>query len=378
MAMKCRTGAILVWLLLATPTLALQDYWKLPIPSQGDAPETHHPITRDLSPQSCALCHPKQFEQWRGSFHAKAFSKGLVGQLPAYDEETQSSCLTCHAPRHEQYRRWEQSGIAALSKVHGVDCASCHVRHHQRYGPEEKSGTPHGRVKRLDLFRQSSFCAPCHQFSEDGERTNGKLLENTYQEWLSSPYTETEQTCQHCHMPDKNHTFLGIHDPGITRKGLKLEAHRQAQGIHVKASNAGAGHALPTYPTPRIRILIEAAGGGKQRREYVIQRHLRWDQASGWQELSDTRLMPQQHVDLKLDLMADQEALVTVDVEPDAFYHDHVYPSLFSLIGEDLDPDAFNVLKVAARESAQTKYTLYQLKCDGWRGKEMPCTQIIP
>ncbi|HFC93149.1 MAG TPA: hypothetical protein ENJ51_10090, partial [Leucothrix mucor] len=52
------------------------DYWQLPIPPQGDAPQTHHPITHDISPKSCALCHKKQADEWQDSYHAKAASDG--------------------------------------------------------------------------------------------------------------------------------------------------------------------------------------------------------------------------------------------------------------------------------------------------------------
>ncbi len=378
MDVKRTTYTITLCLVMLLPALAHDDYWELPVPEQGNAPDTHHPITQDLSPRSCALCHTKQFEEWQGSFHAKAFSKGLIGQLPAYDENTQQGCLSCHAPRSEQHTLWDQSGIDALPRVYGIDCASCHVRSHKRYSSKKKSPTPHGEIERLELFIQSAFCAPCHQFSDDGDRTNGKLLENTYQEWLTSPYAEAKQTCQHCHMPQKSHVFLGIHDPETTRKGLKVEAHRQAQGIRVTARNDGAGHALPTYPTPRIRILMQAVDNSKQRQEYVIHRHLIWDQESGWKELSDTRLMPLEQIELTLNLMGVQRAQVLVAVEPDAFYHDYVYPRLFQLIGDDLDPEALTVLKDAANESGQTRYTLYQLKCDRWTGEEMPCKAIVP
>jgi Cytochrome c554 and c-prime len=378
MDVKHATYTIILWIVMLVPAQAFDDYWELPIPEQGNAPNTHHPLTQDLSPQRCALCHPKQFEQWQGSFHAKASSEGLVGQLPAYDELTQQGCLNCHAPRSEQHTLWDRSGIDALPFLQGVDCASCHVRSHKRYGPQKHAHTPHGEIERLELFIHSAFCAPCHQFSDDGDRTNGKLIENTYQEWLASPYAAAKQTCQYCHMPEKRHTFLGIHDPGTTRKGLKVEAQRQAQGIRVLARNAGAGHALPTYPTPRIRIIMEAVDNGKQRQEYVIHRHLIWNQGSGWTERSDTRLMPLEQIELTLNLMGIQQAQVVVVVEPDAFYHDYVYPSLFQLLGNDLDPEALTVLEDATKASGQTRYTLYQFKCDRWTGQEMPCKAIVP
>jgi len=370
--MRC---LVAVWL-IATSTSMAEDYWERPIPPQGPAPDTHHPAAQDLAPQSCALCHPKQYEQWQMSFHARAVSKGLVGQLPAFDEETQTECLNCHAPRSEQQSRWKTSGLKALGQVKGVDCAACHVRRHRRHGPNAKMHTPHGSVRGLDLFRRADFCAPCHQFEEDGERVNGKLLENTHQEWAVSSYAKAGKPCQHCHMPDKQHNFAGIHTPEMVRKGLAVEARRSPSGVILEASNVGAGHALPTYATPRINIRIQAKEDATRRLDYSIQRTLIWDEQQGWTELSDTRLLPNQTVELRLGLDPRQQAKVIVMVEPDAYYHEHVYPTLLEMIGDELQPSARSILEQAMHESGQTGYLLYEVNCAQWTGQVAPCSRV--
>jgi hypothetical protein len=368
-------AAYLLFITIAAPLLAGAGYWQLPIPAQGEPPADYHPLARDPNPQSCALCHAEQFRQWQQSLHARAFSKGVAAQLPAFEEAVQGDCLECHAPRSEQLDLWLGQGIGSTAQIHGVDCATCHLRRHRRHSPLGKTQTPHGPVIAVALFRDPEFCSPCHQFQESGERLNGKLLENTYQEWLASSHAAANRTCQSCHMPDGSHEFKGIHDPEMTRKGLKVEARRTVQGAHFRAWNDGAGHALPTYATPRIKIVMKPEGNNKPHLRHVIQRRLEWDEENGWSERSDTRLQPGQSVELNLELADNQATEITVSVEPDAYYHEWVYPTLLRLIGDDLLPAERNILNQAMQESGDTEYLLYILHCDRWMGSEAVCIQ---
>ena len=60
--------------------------------------------------------------------------------------------------------------------------------------------------------------------------------------------------CQHCHMPNREHTWKGVHDPATFRQGIAVVAvaARTAGGVTARArvTNVGAGHYLPTTPTP--------------------------------------------------------------------------------------------------------------------------------
>lgn len=360
------------------PAAASEGYWTLPVPNQGKPPASHYELTYDISPFRCSLCHIKQFSEWLGSQHARASSKGLLGQLPAYDQETRTACLNCHAPTSEQQELFADSESGQIQYLYGVDCASCHLRGHTRYGAKSQPVTPHGQVIQLELFKQSDFCSPCHQFPEWGERVNGKLLENTEQEWQHSSYAEQGISCQQCHMPDGSHEFKGIHDPDMTLKALKLEVQRTKDGIAINAWNAGAGHALPTYATPRIRILAQSSDSQGSILEHIIQRQLLWDAQQGWMEQADTRLLPEQKIRLTLDLQPSQNGEVKVLVEPDAFYHESVYPNLEKSIGDELDPDSLAMLQEAKIESGKTGYVLYHFQCPPWQGTEMNCLPWHP
>jgi hypothetical protein len=349
-------------------------YWQLPVPPQGAAPPAYHPLTRDLSPAACGLCHQDKYKQWSTSIHAQAMSNGLAGQLGWTSEQNREACLGCHTPRSEEWAMWGAHGASAMDDIHGIDCAGCHVRHHQRFGPRDVADTPHGKVEGLALFKHSEFCMRCHQFPPgQGTILNGKPLENTYNEWRASRYSAAGQTCQSCHMPAGYHGFRGVHDPEMTRRGLKVKVTRTAEGFHVHAWNAGAGHALPTYATPRITIEAEAALHGRlEKASYIIQRRVSWDPRSGWHELSDTRLLPDQAVDLRLPLAKDQTVRVNVIVDPDQDYHNRVYPLLLAKQANLTAADR-QMLEAARDHGIKNSYLLYRFECGPWKGGEASC-----
>jgi len=232
-----------------------QDYWRLPVPAQGPADTSAISVIARLEPTACSVCHPHQYQQWQESLHAHAVGPGLLGQLPLLDDATRRACLNCHAPRTEQ-----QAGpTPGTNAANGVDCAGCHVRTHARFGPHEVLLTPHGVVQAEPLFKDAAFCAPCHQFGDDGIRIAGTPLENTVAEWRASDYPAQGKTCQACHMRDGSHHFSGIHDPATVRNALQVNARRTGDGVRIELRNRGALH-RPSLrqPQPAGRALLAA------------------------------------------------------------------------------------------------------------------------
>ncbi|MFQ5520026.1 MAG: redoxin domain-containing protein, partial [Candidatus Methylomirabilia bacterium] len=212
----------------------LDTHWARPLPAQGPPPRKFTPLEASLEPKDCGVCHPAQFADWKTSFHAKAMSPGVMGQLVDMDPAGVSVCQTCHAPLAEQHELAESNGAAgqlefvknpdfsrALQRQ-GLTCAACHVRRWERFGPPKRDGTlssstprdqlPHNGVTRTAAFLRSAFCKSCHQFGPGDFALNGKLLENAYEEWKASPYAARGIHCQDCHMPDRRHLWRGIHD----------------------------------------------------------------------------------------------------------------------------------------------------------------------
>lgn len=331
----------------------LRSHWRLPLAPQGPAPARYSPLEASLNPEACGSCHPAQYADWRESTHAAATGPGVEGQLVEMlqtDPQSAIGCLVCHGPLAEQAPLIVKDAEArpnpdydAALRGKGVPCAACHVRGHQRFGPPRRDGSltsaapretlPHNGVTRTPAFLKAEFCAGCHQFAPDGFALNGKLLENTYNEWKASRFAREGVQCQDCHMPDRRHRWRGIHDADMVRSGLTISARAGAPRyrpgdvalVTLRVTSTRIGHAFPTYVTPRVVLsaeLVDDAGrivpGSRQ--EQVIGREVALDLS---REVFDTRLMPGKTATLtyrtKIEA-AGVRARVMVVVEPDAFY----------------------------------------------------------
>lgn len=243
---------------------------------------------------------------------------GLLWQLKLMDQAQGNKCLRCHTPLAEQkalvalelgWPKVPQQQLPAYvpqNLAHqGVVCAACHVRGHRRLGPPPKVGAiqqqesaPHGGFTIASAFQDSQFCSHCHQFPQDGPRIAGKLQEDTYAQWLASPYSRPgpgKRACQDCHMPDRKHLWRGIHDPEMTRRALDVSLQLvplpdQRFEAVATVKNSGAGHHFPTYMVPKaeVQFLLQHKDG----REILLSSHV-----IGWQvdtaitqEIADTRL----------------------------------------------------------------------------------------
>lgn len=331
----------------------IREHWKRPIPPQGEAPPSFSAIERSLDPASCGTCHPAQWKDWQSSLHSKSMGPGIAGQLVQMlrtDPATARSCFTCHAPLAEQaplVRRPEglrsNPLFDASLQAQGVVCASCHVRAHQRFGPPRRDGTlsdrvpraelPHNGLTRTTAFLRSAFCASCHQFAPDGLALNGKLLENTFEEWRASPAARRGKQCQDCHMPDRRHIWRGIHDPEMVKSGLRITLStgraRYRPGDTLRArltvANTGVGHAFPTYVTPRVVVRAELLDASGERvagslEERAIGREVPLDLS---REIADTRIPAGGRFVLAYARRIDRPGCrvrVTVTVYPDHFY----------------------------------------------------------
>lgn len=311
----------------------LEAHWARP--AKG-GPEAAAPST--LLPESCAVCHPGQYADWKGALHSRSVGPGLLAQLDhKKDPDTAVSCYFCHAPLVEQSEVVssgdgfvENSSFDERLKSSGVSCAACHLRSGVVRGPVPVSGstnaeTAHGAEKK-EYFEKAEFCAACHQL-ENGYELNGKLLVNTYREWKSSVYGRLGVVCQSCHMPGRRHLFRGIHDPGMA--GSAIEAVAQKRGLKeavLKITNTGAGHYFPTYATPEVVIigyLADSKGRAMKgtHKEAVVGRRVSLDLTK---EDFDTRIAPLETFEFVYgvgDKRGAARVVFEVWVYPDEFYH---------------------------------------------------------
>ncbi len=328
-------------------------HWRQPLAPQGPPPPRFTSIEASLQPEACGTCHPAQHADWTTSLHAASMGPGVAGQLVEMlesDPKSALDCLTCHAPLAEQSPLVATGDATTPNPVYdpglgakGLACAGCHVRGHQRFGPPRRDGSlastapretlPHNGVMRAPAFLRAEFCRGCHQFVADGFALNGKLLENTYNEWKASRFARQGVQCQDCHMPDRRHLWRGIHDADMVRSGLTIKvtagASRYRPGetasVTLSVTNTGVGHAFPTYVTPRVVLRAELLDAGGQvvagsREEKVIAREVALDLS---RELRDTRLLPGRSAALHYRKRIPEVGVrvrVSVVVEPDAFY----------------------------------------------------------
>lgn len=268
----------------------------------GPNPEGEH---------NCANCHAEIYREWQGGGHAKAAKgkrflnlydgsdwtgKANVGwSLKAEHHDGVTVCNSCHAPTAEL-----DADLSTLRGVaaQGVHCDYCHKIDKAGLG---KIGLTHGRyglnvlrpakgqlffgpledVDRgddaaLPLYRQSLYCASCHEGTVFGTH-----VYSTYSEWQASPARKDGKQCQSCHMSPTgkltniapghggierdpktlaNHVFFKGSQVEMLRNSLQLtvQATKQENEIRVvlvvRASNVG--HKVPTGFIDRQLIVV--------------------------------------------------------------------------------------------------------------------------
>ncbi len=366
-------------------TAFVQQHWRVPIPPQGPPPAQFSPLEASLYPEDCGRCHPQQYQDWQQSLHRHSMGPGVMGQLldmAESDPAGATQCAACHAPLHEQapvlpheggYR--PNAAFDARLQQEGLVCAACHVRQHQRFGPPRRpehpvppadTVLPHGGFTAQVAFQRAEFCQGCHQFPPEGFALNGKLIQNTYEEWRQSPYAQQGIQCQTCHMPDRRHLWRGIHDPDMVQRAITMhltpEAPTAVPGapleVTITLTNSGAGHYFPTYVTPQVVVqaqLLDAQGavmaGSVQ--ESVIGRDVTLDLST---ERADTRIPPHAAHTFTYRHTVPATAVtfrVQVVVHPD-----HFYQRFFTAVLPDSSGPGRAHLTEALRATTATPFTL--------------------
>lgn len=369
----------------------LARHWADPIAPQGEPPAAFSPLEASLGPEACGQCHPRQWADWQSSLHSRTMGPGIGWQLHVMSQPKADACLRCHAPLAEQRslvaieRGWPNAPrtpppgyVPPDLHRQGLVCAACHVRRHARFGPPPRqaasaaagSAAPHGGFSIDPAFQDSRFCAVCHQFASDGARLNGKLIENTYEEWRASAAAKAGQTCQSCHMPDRRHLWRGIHDADMLRQALSasLEVRPDAAGsmrINAVLANVGAGHYLPTYLIPEIVATLElldpAGRVVSQLARQVIGRQANLQLT---QEIADTRIAPGEQVTFGVQLPAPPLPGWSVELRIVVHPGRH-YEKLFRgvLEGRELPPaPATALLRQALQRIAASSYESHRIR----------------
>jgi hypothetical protein len=199
--------------------------------------------SRYPSANTCATCHPKQYEQWSVSQHAYAqLSPIYMAMQTTINMKTSATngdfCIRCHNPVGMNIG--ESLYVSNLERNptsrEGITCVACH-RVSRNYGkisgrfaleegdvfspvygpkggdelrrvlntPEEYSVSQsrddpgrsiHTQAKPFFALTKPGFCGTCH----DVTLFNGFKLEEAFAEYKQSPAAKRGETCQDCHM----------------------------------------------------------------------------------------------------------------------------------------------------------------------------------
>ncbi len=238
MVHKCFTpaGAVLiVWLLLTA--------W-VPTTCEAGATGTASTSLADLieryDSSSCRECHEKIYSQWEKSHHSRPLmglndwifmsrylKKGVLAvKSPQEATKANFPCAKCHLPQLNEATDNVAAELAAaiikndketVGKLN-ISCLVCHqekaVIHYRPqsdmlYGstdvPEHEGKFK--TVKQSRVMNTPLFCGQCHGMGPVLETEHPVQCATLYGSYLHAyiPSGGT-QTCQDCHMPDKDHT----------------------------------------------------------------------------------------------------------------------------------------------------------------------------
>ncbi|MGB8328911.1 MAG: multiheme c-type cytochrome [Polyangiales bacterium] len=179
---------------------------------------------KDMSAETCGICHKAIYEEWSVSTHRRAWLDDA--QFQAELEKSRGAddpsrgdvswlCLNCHTPVVAQQEQLvvglvdgqiEQPEYAvnptfdSALQQDAVTCATCHVRNGIIYGPFGTTNAPHPTGKDETLL-EVEVCTRCHQAERLYSSQNLGCFFGTGREWAASSYAKTGETCQSCHMP---------------------------------------------------------------------------------------------------------------------------------------------------------------------------------
>lgn len=363
----------------------LDGHWGFPLEPQGMPPDHFSLAEASLDAASCAQCHAQQHEDWQTSRHSHTMNAGIRWQFHVFSQAESNTCMNCHAPLAEQKALVAQElgwpnapqaeapdHIAPDLHRQGLTCAACHVRGHERFGPEsrvglrgDEDGLPHDGFSPQPAFSDSRFCAACHQFPEDGPRLNGKLRQDTYNEWRRSEFAARGVNCQTCHMPERRHLWRGISDAGMVRRAVAVDLAGDAAGdgrmdLYLSIANVGAGHHFPAYMVPRVDVRLLLLDPDDRVRAELLRHVIQWRSSVDLTtEHFDTRLPSGESVDLTARARVPEDPqgwslVLTMDVAPKEHY-ERMYRDMLGRAGE-WDSMTVDLLRVAMAEAARTRY----------------------
>jgi hypothetical protein len=310
-----------------------------------------------LKAEDCGKCHREIYEEWKTSYHAKAYQDPFFRAYWRKDGEVWV-CLNCHTPlenqqpelvteiprnRVERAVKMPNPRFDPTFQQEGITCAACHVRNGVIFGPFEDSIAPHP-TEFDPKFRTTEVCYRCHQVPKGPFQFYNVGPCGTFPEYEGSHFAQRGLICQSCHMPEvqrpmadggpirqgRRHLWPGGHDVNQIRSALAVQLTAESSQLRPDGEatfiltliNAGAGHKLPTGDPDRY-FTVEFRLVDKDKRVLKEQQHTmgRWIM---WQpvilELHDNRLPPLASRDYRFRVRL-PESLEGLQLHAEVRYH---------------------------------------------------------
>ncbi len=294
----------------------------------GNAAVTRTP-DEVMDPQTCAGCHPKQYEQWASSMHAYAADDPLflaMNRRGQREAQIGPFCVNCHAPVAVRTGATSDGlNLESLpQKLKGVTCYYCHsvdsvagthdnplhlaadgVMRGELSDPAANGfhSSKYSSLHDRDQLESSNVCGSCH----DIVNGHGVHLERTFEEWQKTAFAQPKigTTCGQCHMdrsltPEpaavasgapnrylRSHLFPAVDLPLTPAPGAdvlsdatqtfldtSLQAALCVRGaganaeIQVVLDSVAAGHGFPSGATQDRRAWLEVKAYAKDKAIY--------------------------------------------------------------------------------------------------------------
>lgn len=302
------------------------------------------PVDPHLLPNSedCAACHDDAYDEWSVSAHARSAANDPIYEnheetfaVRELGDDAITFCAGCHTPEalvtgSVGAAKWassknEQAGTSCVvchtigevfnDKIQGVPADASYVITPERvqdypFNNEKLETLQHTLIRSAPqrhaadlsskLYGEAKYCSTCHTQAAP----NGKIEQDTYREWLDSPYSDANSeefaTCITCHMapvpgePETqvagkttergktkhnalSHRFVGSNQAlpylygdqemfDLTEKMLRSAAsikvvdvvkNEKELAFKVQVTNDGAGHNLPTGATDLRQLWLD-------------------------------------------------------------------------------------------------------------------------
>jgi hypothetical protein len=269
-----------------------------------------------VTPNDCTLCHTAYVSDFMQSAHAGAArntwvkdvydGSGTPGGAAGFTYKgahptLNGDCAECHAPMQSARNPGDNTeftrDVAGDAREFGVSCDVCHktvgiagglglpgvqkmlfrrgaatddmrARREAQFGPLTDASTTFGGVMRpafSALHQSSLMCAACHEDNNDHDFDGDYLdegsvpSEESYSEWLASPYAQPGanfKTCQTCHMPPTGANVIAEQYGTVVRDPSQVHSHRFAGTSDEYVQNAGTVRVVARRDAGALRIAV--------------------------------------------------------------------------------------------------------------------------